>query len=311
MNNRAINTATIFLLIISLSCKEEFNPVGGLKQPEYVLTCVIRGDTTFQAATLYHAYENGSVENDRSVKGADIRVWYADTVFFFHEDSIYKNGKWKTVYTCSDDRFPSLNQKMEIEAVVPHIIKLFAATKTPEPIEMNFTEGEGSLPNTRGYTRFVWRSPESYVYFQPKLTLTYYIKEGEDTVKHTELIPPKINSDGKIDSAASLRLEPVYLIPGENVDYVMNKISEGDPDKSRYLIHSATLEILTLDQNLSRYAGSTFRSPDSYTIQVDETDYTNIEGGYGIFGCYRKFTFRVKVLRFYIESFGYKAIIPD
>lgn len=312
---RFAKTRRAFILIATLlsfgACSEDFNPVQGLLQPEYVLTSVIRGDTSFQVATLYKAYEDQETERLSPVHGADIRVWFADTVFFFKEDSMYRNGSMQTVYTCDDERFRDLNEIMEIEAVVPYVVKLRGKTSKPQPVELNFGEGEAAIPNTRGFSRFVWRSPDAFVYFQPRLTLKYFHQSAEDTTWYEIVIPVTVNDDGSLDTVANRTLEPIYLMPNRSVDYVMNKISEGDPIKENYHIYAAFLEIITLDQNLARYYGSTAREIDSYTIKTDETDFSNIENGFGIFGSLRKDRFQVKVIRTYIESFGYKAEIPD
>ena len=49
----------LFILLVGLliSCEENFEPFGDIKE-KYALNCIIRGDTTFQIASLTRTYAN-------------------------------------------------------------------------------------------------------------------------------------------------------------------------------------------------------------------------------------------------------------
>jgi virulence-associated protein VapD len=61
--------------------------------------------------------------------------------------------------------------------------------------------------------------------------------------------------------------------------------------------------------NLSRYVSSTNQAFDDLTVTVNEADFTNVEGGLGIFGAYvNKIYDNIQFQENYIESFGYNFI---
>jgi len=75
------------------SCNENLNPYGEFKD-QYVLSCVVRADTSFQVAYLtnnyvtqdFNAYSNTV---DPAIKNATIRIWNGDdTVAIMRDTSI-------------------------------------------------------------------------------------------------------------------------------------------------------------------------------------------------------------------------------
>ena len=89
-------------------------------------------------------------------------------------------------------------------------------------------------------------------------------------------------------------------------DRAMAEISEGDPDKKNYTILTFILEILVYDKNLTAYYASRSELGESFAITTNESDYTNISGGRGIFGSFIKQRFAVRFTHEYIKSFGYE-----
>ena len=90
----------------------------------------------------------------------------------------------------------------------------------------------------------------------------------------------------------------------------MQNISAGDNNKSNYSVEiKPKVEVLVMDEALSRYYSSTSQSLNDLTVRLDENDYTNIEGGYGIFGTYitKQYT-AISFIATYLESFGYNVI---
>jgi len=62
---------------------------------------------------------------------------------------------------------------------------------------------------------------------------------------------------------------------------------------------------------LSKYYNSTNRSLDTYSVKLNETDYSNITNGYGIFGAYVRKYAGIRFTHAYIESFGYTPGVSD
>jgi hypothetical protein len=112
---------------------------------------------------------------------------------------------------------------------------------------------------------------------------------------------------------------PVYPKPSVAIgiayqlDAVMKaleEISVGDPVKQNYSIYEKlSLIVVAYDSPLSKYASSISGSVDDLTVSESVSDYTNIEGGYGVFGSYSKKNYnRLRFLESYIQSFGYSFI---
>ena len=112
---------------------------------------------------------------------------------------------------------------------------------------------------------------------------------------------------------------PVYPSPGASATIVYNmdavtrvlqEISENDPNKGNFSIYqNLTFNLCAYDIPASRYISSTGGSIDDLTVSVDVADYSNIEGGYGLFASYSKKNYtKLRFLQNYIESFGYNFI---
>ena len=81
----------LFSIPLFISCDADFSPYTEF-QEMYSITCLLRSDTTFQTAVLFHNYlpaqpDPNSYTNDPSIIGADIRVWYDDSVYVFRDSS--------------------------------------------------------------------------------------------------------------------------------------------------------------------------------------------------------------------------------
>jgi len=90
------------------------------------------------------------------------------------------------------------------------------------------------------------------------------------------------------------------------VNRSMREISAGDGNKSNYVIYGILIEVLSLDDNLTAYYNSTVKGKDPYSINLYETDYTNIDGGYGVFGIQIFSEAMINISYNYVTSFGYR-----
>jgi len=97
-----------------------------------------------------------------------------------------------------------------------------------------------------------------------------------------------------------------YRVDLATVSKAMELISGGDPSKSNYQMNGCDFEILSLDGNLSAYYNATARGQDLFSIKLSETDYSNISGGYGVFGVYMKTTAVSFFNSTYVKNFGYR-----
>jgi hypothetical protein len=86
----------------------------------------------------------------------------------------------------------------------------------------------------------------------------------------------------------------------------MNEISREVADKSQIHVLNAAFEIKLCDIMLGTYASAAQTFEDEFSIRISAADFTNINGGFGIFGSYNSETFSLLLSAQYVNSFGYR-----
>ena len=311
------------IAILSLSCEDSLNPYGSLDE-RYVLNCVIRGDSTFQVATLTKSYmvtnsNPYSDKEDQGIKGATIRLWNGnDKVAFLHDTTISEpegslyDRPYSAYYT---NQFqPKDNSTVQIEAILPNGKKLTSSAKVPSRISIFPGSTTDQIPPKSGNDIFIkWISDQKNPVFIIRLAIYYFKYENGQKKRGIYTIPlnyVKFN-DGYIPIYPKPQSESAYVLSMETIDKAMELISKGDDDKSRYEILSCIAEVLSLNEELSFYYNGTARSGDIYSVKLDETDYSNIENGSGLFGVYMRTYSLLRFKHDYIKSFGYTPGLTD
>jgi hypothetical protein len=320
-------TFIITAVFLNYSCEENFSPKGDFQQ-KYILSCVIRSDTTLQTATISRSYNvNGydpyTNKEDPFLKNAFIRIWAGDNVYFMKDSSIQRTDtsryKGPLHFFYLDNFEPGSAASLEIEAILPDGKTLRANTSLPEPVNWNYTNIDTTDTNafripslSHDYFSYAWFQGSTLGWYLPRLILVYAKIVSGTEERHEVLVPEKYEDNGN-------GIGPVYPSPTKNtiasfqnsaLDSVFRQISAGDPVKSHYKIYGLVLELLVFDDNLSKYYSVTNGFLDDYTIRLDEIDYTNVEGGLGIFGSYVKQKRGSKIATEYINSFGYVPANP-
>jgi hypothetical protein len=303
-------TITMTSLLVS-SCEESFSPKADF-QEKYILYCIINIDSSKQTATLLKSYDvdgfNPYLNTESSfVSDAEIMIRQKDQVFFMMDTSAVIEGVSR--YRSPIDfyyleNFSTLiNDSIEIVATLPTGKKLYGIAKAPDRITFDGTSDRILPPAEKNLFTFLWDGPTSSRWYLPKLQF-YYTLNG---VTKTKEIPITYKLENGI-------WNPVYpAISNTNyvnftvaaLDSVFKEISEGDPNKSDYKILGAKLSLLVFNESLSNYYSTTNGFLDDFTIILDESDYTNIDGGLGIFGIYRQQQTGAVFTEAYIQSFGY------
>jgi hypothetical protein len=309
-------------LIINYSCEENFSPKGDFQQ-KYILNCIIRADTSLQTATLSKSYNVSGYDpyintEDPFLSKALIRLWQGDSVYFMKDSSIARTDTSRydaQLHFFYLDNFLLRNQKdLEIEAILPDGKTLSARTTLPDPVEWNFSNINSgdtntfSIPSaTNDYFTFRWYESSSLGWYLARFIVIYSkTVNGVEEIKRV-VVPQKYEN-------VSGQVKAVYPAPTKNLiatfqnsalDSVFNQISAGDPNKARYKIYGGIFQLLVFDQNLSKYYSSTNGYLDDYTVRLDQTDFTNVQGGLGIFGSFIKQQRGNLIDADYIRSFGY------
>lgn len=314
----------LILLAVSVlffySCDEDFNPYAEYEE-SYALTCILKGDSAFQVATLSHSYSPGEFNPgngaaDPSIIGADIRIWYDDSVYVFKDSSITRTdtSRYNTPFRFYYNNLFKVRtkQSIEIEVLLQNGRRLKARSTTPG--EISFQEESTVLvpPVNINIVQFYWAQLSEGTFYSSKFELRYLQLINGEHVEKIKEIPIRYIQRGD-------EFEAVFPDPDNgstivyNMDAVtraLNEISDGDANKQNYSVYEfPVFDLIAFDLPSSRYVSSTGQSFDDLTVSVNISDYTNIEGGLGIFGSYtRKNYDRVRFYKDYIESFGYNFI---
>lgn len=306
------------------SCDESFNPKTDFEE-KYVLFGVVEyspqtPSISLKAAVLRtfdsEGFDPSVSHTDHSVQGCVITLTIGDKEFKLSEDSLrFVTQSFRPKYSYGVSGFSfTRNQELKLKAVLPNGKVLTSKTRIPEPLsllEFSFPFNSGVHTKLNQFIwgdtwKINWDSYDDYLFF-PRLTLNYWIKTDSSTKYKTAEIPLKyIKKNG--------RHEPVFPFytwekqteySFDCIDSVMTQISAGDTAKSRYIIHSMSFGMLEFETNLSSYFSSTNGYLDNFSIRLDESVYTNISGGIGVFGAFTSNSQTFKVERAYVESFGY------
>ena len=309
-------------VLLIYSCEENLNPYGDL-QNKYVLSCVVRGDTTFQSATLTKSYQAANYDayantTDESIHGATIRIWSGNNkVAILRDTTIARpaGDPYKTPYSTyySKNFQPNPNDTITIEAILPDGKRLKSSTVAPASITITNQSDTQIPPVSRNYLKFAWDTDQKDPVFIPRLGIYYYKHENNTKTSHIAVVPASyIKYDNEwISNFPKPSSEKGFVVDMATISTAMQLISGDDPAKSNYEILGCILEVLSLDHNLSLYYNATARGRDIYSVKLDETDFSDITGGYGVFGVYMR---NYKVAFFnhsYIESFGYTAGLEE
>lgn len=319
---KIIFSALIFSsVLISSGCKDDsFDPKGEFKD-KYILTCILRSDTTVQTAILsgsYNVQGFDPLENktDPAIENADIRMWIGDSVYVFkagetpRADTSRYNSPLKYYYAKNVMLYSQ--KKTEITAVLSNGKRLHAVTTIPNPVSGDAANAEETIPPSgRNYVLISWfpnANPKTFYY--PRFSLIYLKIENGIPVRYVKRLPVRyVNSGGG-------KFAPVYATPTNNTSYViemdainrtMEEISAGDPNKKNYVVLTMMAEIMTMDDNLSAYYSASKTFDNGFSVKLDQTDFTNVEGGLGVFASFANTKCAIRPNKDYVNSFGYKT----
>jgi len=317
----------IFLLFITIniilliSCDDQVDPKTDFKDV-YALNCVIRGDTSFQVATITRSYNVEGFDpltntNDPFIKGAVIKLTYKsngrtytfrDTTIARPDDSRYSTPM--SYYYIKDFR-PTTLSPISIEATLPNgkILRANSTTFFASPYliqNLFYSIPIAVIGNSLvfNWTRIATSNNEK-IYYVPELVIRYAKIQNGTTVEMQKKVPLfYINGDipfypsiqGDITSASFDTL---------TIRRSIEEISSGDPDKQNYIIHKAVFRLLITDKNLAVYYSAQKTFLDEFSVRVTQPEFTNINGGLGIFGTLTSTQVDVPIKASYIRSFGY------
>ena len=310
--------ASIFLMI---SCNDQVDPKTTFAQV-YSLNCVIRGDSSFQVATITRSYDvNGydpkTNHEDPFIGGASVKVYYNDSVFVFRDTTMNRpagsNYTMPMHYYYNSKLRPQSSAQIKIVATLPNGKILTASSETFAVSQFiidrssSFSiESSGVIPQPISFSWQYLGSPIEY-YVAPELVIFYSKNVSGTDVEMQKKVPLYyLNNQSPL-------YPPIGPDPGSIafmmnvVDKAMEEISKGDPNKQNYTMEYAVFRLFILDKNLTTYYSANQTFLDEFSVRVSQPDYTNINGGLGIFGTYAVQQITLSISYSYATSFGYRV----
>jgi len=280
-----------FILLIfmfsQLGCDETFSPYGEY-QKRYYLNCIVRADTNLQVTTLYQSYSPGNIDNIEKrntsfIHNSSIRLWRGNDDIYFFTDTTGGNVNFyysKGLYTHPGD-------SLEIEAILPDGNRLKSKTKVPEIVKRDANlMSEIVPPENSEQVTFAWIPNEESQVFVPTLYI-YYKELNDSLVTKKKVVPWKyIKENGKEKGINRPPLKnPIINYDLKNIERILLEIAK-DKNVANIKILSLILELRVFDKNLSAYYLSVGRLFGNYSVRLDSKEFSNVTGGYGIFGSF-------------------------
>lgn len=313
-------------LIILESCRNDFN-INAPYQDVYILNCILRNDNSVQYAIISkNVYtENGAPPTSNStaqnIKGANVEIFYNNSGFVMRDTTIeLTDSGGVTPVNCYYIKKLALQpgKVVSIEATVPQGKKLESTIQIPK---ISYTEFSSSFPESfqSGYIispNYSWSwvgdtEDITNILNLPQLEIYYKKYEGGTFIDKKIDVPLALyytytEYGNLIPVNVKLSFINSCLTTLETVNKTMQKISGDDPNKSDYIITKVLFNVIGLSPDLTKYYSAYNTYNEDFSIKLRQTDYSNIEGGKGIFGVIYNFSKLLKVDSLYVKSFGYR-----
>jgi hypothetical protein len=315
------------LLLLSVTgCEEFVNPKVDVKSIP-VLYCIIstlaensRAMPEVVLTRVYHVegLDPSANRTDPAIDSADVTLSFRGVSYRMKEASMRRTdtSRYSTKQSFYWVDLPSVNPGDTLSVFVrtPQGEVLTAGTSIPQgqsiKTSIEFPAGFTTLVNkfnVGSSWTLTWTEGEDHIFF-PKLRVWY--RKYTDTVRiiYSQEIPlsyVRRNGVG-VPVYASYQWSNSASYELSSFDSAMAQISAGDPNKHQYKIDYMIFSLTECDRSLSRYYSSVRGYLDDYSVRLDESIYTNVSGGIGVFGSSRTTSVNYPVDLGYIRSFGYQ-----
>lgn len=315
MKKIILSTLLVLSVLLIYSCEDTLNPNAPFRA-RYVLTGVIRSDTSLQVVTVTRSYRPPelnpySYKDDPAITGAEVNMWYRDTLFELRDTVLMREDSSHYTYPVHcyyvNNLRPDPNQYVDVEALLPNGLLLQSFTKTPA-VDYSFfnPNSDQTIPPTHhpSYYFVKWKQLDDELY-SPRIQIVYYVKGNPE--EQTMLVPLRYfqkNGENVPIYPRQTNVNEITLSM-ETINTAMRAIAGSDPAKGNYSIVEMDVQMIVYDPNLSTYYSSMQEATDGFTVRLDQPDYSNVTGGFGLFGSYVRTELKVKFTKEYLKTFGY------
>jgi hypothetical protein len=324
-----------FITMLALvSCEENFSPKQDFKE-QYIANLVIGiGSESSKFAAQLHLASSYDVEGilpdendkDPSIVSAEAKLFFnEDTKYQLKQDSsiIYHpqipdsilwaqyNRYGNPFVTFNINEVPIRYSPIQLEIKLDNGKSLNSSTQFPRGVflEYNYDYPHGFTTNVNTfkfgeYWEVKWDADDNNMYYT-NLVLNYHIENESGNFYDKIEIPIEI-----IDKKQIL---PGFNYPGKvrysfkAIEAILSKLSEDITEANNIILDNFTLQVVELNEDLSRYYSSISGFLDKYSVRLDEQIYSNINGGIGIFGAYKVTEVKHFIDRNFASSFGFKT----
>ncbi len=317
MKKFLIILSTIISASLFYACHNTFEPNAQFRE-RYDLTGIMRNDTSLQIVTLTGSYVPGDQYNpltntqDPAVIGAQVNLIYKDKVYPMRDTTIVRQdtSRYRDSVHCYyvNNLKPLENEYVDIEAVTPKGFLLQSSTQLPEVDPAGFFNKNSdilvpSADTNKNTITVEWTSIPNTIY-SPRVYIEYYVKNS--SVKHEWPVPLYYyTQNGKqVPFYAQKTYVNFVDISMKTIKQALFEIPQGDYIKN-YSIASFNVEVTVFDPYLSKYYLSLQTGLDEYTVKLDAPDFSNVQGGFGIFCSYAKTEYHIRFVPDYIRSLGF------
>ena len=301
MKKTALFIFTAIVALISFSCDDNFEPKSNFKE-QYILNCIINANSSVQIATLAKSYDVNGYDpktntTDPAIAGADIKLIHKGVTYSFSDSTVVRtdSSRYKgprEIYVVRGLKFKA-NDSVKIVATLNNGVVLSSAIKIPPTFSFTTSHYDidpEEIAKQGNLWSISWVSQDKAIFFAPQFNLTYKKYSGSTYKVYNEKIPLTyyLNNNNKYtpEYLPSVSTSTGFSYDMASFDSVLTNISMNDPDKDNYDVLYCSFSMLALNETLAAYYSTSNGYLDNVTIRLDEGDYTNINGGLGIFGAY-------------------------
>lgn len=285
-----ISILLLLLSTVQMSCVDEINRNSDYAE-SIVVNCILSNQTEqYLSVTNTNKVGDGSVFREADFK----------TAILYEEeqpvDTFERAGynKWKVVYT------PQVGKKYKLKVILPDNKEIIAYTTMPTPCQVRALQGtEYSKQPFRQYSfdRPIWVScfsSNDFVLLSTKLTTLLLC----DEIGTNHIYVDKFNAEGSLS-------EIIQGSPYESIIYYMRlhdaptRKEPLDFEIQAGIGQHYAFSFITASYEYDRYMKTSIEKMNLYRDEDDpiqwfdeQTIYSNIENGVGIFAAYYETTFR-------------------
>lgn len=327
MKKKFLHLIIILFSLAGFACDESFSPKAPFEE-KYVMYCVIEtsnippNNPPSYYAILSKLYDVNGFDpyqnhTDPVILNAVLSMERKTDLFAFEQDTAKRSdtSRYNTplfYYKTKTGVLLKYGDKLYLKAVLPNGKVLRAESVVPYDLPLEFSYDFQTTGLTTKINQFAagteweiyWDEVENGHLYFPKFIIYYekttngvtrtYTKEVALFYKDNKPIYPSYTYKNSVKFAYSA------------LDKAMEEISGSDTAKSSYKIVDAELAILDYNPPLAKYYSSINGSLDQFSVRLDETVFSNIQGGIGVFGISKRNIQRFNFRRDYVTSFGYE-----